>query len=230
MDTNEDSSMKLEYWLGWLLVSVAGWAIGSLFKTVGDIQSISEISALFPPLVANGLLIGVVSGVGQMAMLRRIFSSKPNKWLMATIIGSTLLAPVGLAIVTIIAWLSFQLKGQLFLPDGGTMFFNPFPAHIIAGGFVLGITQWMVLRNMMIESEPKVGSLWILGTWAGVGIGVFVGTWAKGHLFTLPALAQQVIENAITGAMVGGVTGIILLVITRGARGGNKVMAARSSA
>ncbi len=230
METKEDASMKPEYWLGWLLVSIVGWTIGSLFTTGGDTRSISEIIALFPPLIANGFLIGIVNGVGQTVLLQRIVSSYPKNWRLATIVGSTLLAPVGLVIVTMVAWISFQIQGQQFLPSGGTMFFNPSPMYMIAGGFVLGLTQWMVLRNLLIESGGKIGSLWILGTWAGIGTGVFIGMWARGHMFNLPALAQRIIENAITGAIIGVVTATILLIIARGARGGNKVFTAHSVA
>jgi len=230
METNQIVSMKQVHWLGWLLVSIAGWTAGSVYASGGDVRSFSEIVGLFPPLIINGLLIGIISGVGQMVVLQRIYSRNEKKWLIATIIGGTLLAPVGLAIVTMIAWISFRLQGQPFLSEGVTMFFNPSPMYIVIGGFVLGWAQWIALRNILAERGAKICTLWVLGTWAGIGIGVFIGMFARGHLFNLSVLAQQVIGNAITGAIIGVVTGTILFIVTRGARSGNTSIAVQSSA
>ncbi len=203
------------FWLGWLLVTTVGRAIGILGASVNEIRSIAEIPGMMFILAANGLLIGLVTGFGQWLLLRRVVAERIDGWVWTTLIGTSLAAPLGLAVGTAISWISFQVRGDVFLPEGSAMFFSPFPMHVIFGGYVLGAAQWLVLRHILNGHGKKEGLLWIVGTWAGIGLGVLAGSWVRGYALDISVAltVRVVVEQAIEGMILGIVTGTVLMIL-----------------
>ncbi len=202
-------------WLGWLLVTTAGWATGILGSKVNEIRSITEIPGIMFILAANGLLIGLITGFGQWLLLRRVAAERIDGWIWATLIGTGLAAPLGLAVGTAISWISFQARGDVFLPEGSTMFFSPFPTHVIFGGYALGAAQWLVLRHILNGHGKKEGLLWVVGTWGGIGLGVLAGSWVRGYVLDIGAVltVRVIVERAIEGMILGIVTGTVLMIL-----------------
>ncbi len=119
-----------------------------------------------------------------------------------------LVAPLGLAVGTAIAWISFQVRGDIFLPEGSAMFFSPLPMHVIFGGYALGVAQWPILRHIRNGQGGKEGLLWVLGTWAGIGLGVLASSWVRGYVLDVSAtpMVRIVVGRVIAGMILGIVT------------------------
>jgi hypothetical protein len=146
-----------------------------------------------------------------------LYSSK--KWFFMTVAGYTLALPIGLAISTLIPAIAFKLQGSGFLPlrEPSTIFYFPFPGDIAFGGWVVGITQWIALRQMLPYRNSRLAALWILGVWLSVGLGVIamlIGRSApininSGMLFD----TTLAIERVYIGGVSGLVTGLLLLFV-----------------
>lgn len=220
--TNQFWMPKL--WGYWILATTVGWSMRILELwlkreegTLGTVRTLAEIPEVLLITSISGLLAGLIMGFGQWRVLRRFRLTDENKWLWSTLIGMALLAPLGISISTAMAWMSWP--GD-FLPESRTMFLILYPTHYIYGGFMLGAFQWLGLRNMLENWGWKEAALWIFGTWAGIGLGVFAGNMFSYSLFNTPTqvVHRFVTEQAITGLILGIVTGALLLILLRESR------------
>lgn len=208
-----------KFWGYWILATTVGWSMRILELwlkreegTLGTVRTLAEIPEVLLVTSISGLLAGLIMGLGQWRDLRSFRLTDENKWLWSTFIGMALLAPLGISISTAMAWISWP--GD-FLPENRTMFLILYPTHYIYGGFMLGAFQWLGLRNMLEKRGWKVAALWIFGTWAGIGLGVFSGPFVSYSIFHMPSQmgSRFITEQAITGLILGIVTGAILLIL-----------------
>lgn len=219
MENSRSHFSKTVFLLAWLLVTTVGWSLRilSMWFTRGEgalwsVRTLAEIPEVLLVTSISGLLAGLIMGFGQRLVLRSIRLNDQNSWLCSTLFGMVLLAPLGILISTSISWIGW---GDNFLPESRTMFLILYPTHLIYGGFILGALQWLGLRNMLENLGWKEASLWIFGTWAGIGFGVFAGNVVSYSLFKTPTqvVHRFVTEQVITGVMIGIATGIILILI-----------------
>jgi len=209
---------KVTFLLLWIGISALGWLFGPIDTLQPTLRTYLDVANRALAYTVCGLIIGLVIGIGQFLVLKqRLYSSK--KWFFMTVAGYTLALPIGLAISTLIPAIAFKLQGSGFLPlrEPSTIFYFPFPGDIAFGGWVVGITQWIALRQMLPYRNSRLAALWILGVWLSVGLGVIamlIGRSApininSGMLFD----TTLAIERVYIGGVSGLVTGLLLLFV-----------------
>ena len=205
--SNRAVSTQISMYFLWILATSVGWFSGIFDLTDSIARTYLEIVRLIPLYLAEGLLIGMVIGIGQMLILRRIMP-KASPWFWATLLGYALAFPTGLLVTVLIPSIAFPLQGMHFLPLAGpsTMTIYLFPDSLFWGGFMVGILQWQVLKQIVPNPNLKKAALWIFASWLGFGLGILARGWVWD--FHLPEL-----EMGIMGLLIGLVTGLALLIL-----------------
>jgi hypothetical protein len=210
---------KVTFLLLWIGISALGWFLVPINTLSPNLRTTWEVAIRALTYTACGLIIGLVLGIGQFLVLKqKWYASK--KWFFMTLAGYTLALPIGLAISTLIPAIAFPLRGSSFLPlmVPSTIFFFPYPTDIVFGGWVVGIAQWIALRQMLPYRNSRLAALWILGVWLSIGLGIFAMYIGRsgpininsGMLFD----TTLAIERVYTGGVSGLVTGLLLLFVT----------------
>jgi hypothetical protein len=197
---------RLVFFLLWVIVSVLGWLAGVLGLT-SNAKTYLEVAQLIPVYLLNGLLVGLVTGVGQALILRRVMPQS-SRWFWSTLLGYALAFPAGLLIEVLIPSITFPLQGADFLPLSGpsTMTIYLYPQSLFWGSFFVGLVQWPVLKRFIPDPNAKKLALWVLVTWLGPGFGIFVRWFFFGILFTD-------IEKLTMGVAMGVITGLAFLIM-----------------
>jgi len=209
---------KITFLLLWIGVSTLGWLLGPVDTLQPTLRTYLDVANRALAYTVCGLVIGLVIGIGQFLLLKqRLYASK--KWFCMTVAGYTLAWPIGLAIITIIPTIAWSLHGSGFLPlrEPASISFFPFPEDIVFGGWVVGIAQWIAMRQILPYRNSRLAALWILGVWLSIGLGIFAMLMARsgpininsGMLFDTPLA----IERVFLGGVSGLVTGILLLFV-----------------
>ncbi|RLD02372.1 MAG: hypothetical protein DRI46_00015 [Chloroflexi bacterium] len=87
-----------------------------------------------------------------------------------------------------------------------------YPMYLLDGGIILGVLHWSSFRNILEKKRWKEPSLWILGIWPSIGLGVISGKFVTGSVLNLEAqfAFRYVIEQVVTGVILlilhGGMT------------------------
>jgi len=209
---------KVTFLLLWIGVSALGWFLGPINTLQPTLRTYLDVANRALAYAVCGLIIGLVIGIGQFLVLKqKLYSSK--KWFFMTLAGYTLALPIGLVISTLIPAISFTLQGSSFLPlrEPTTIFFFPFPMDIFLGGWVVGIAQWITLRQILPYRNSRLAALWILGVWLSIGLGIIAMLIGRtvpininsGMLFD----TTLAIERVYIGVVSGLVTGLLLLFV-----------------
>ena len=100
----------------------------------------------------------------------------------------------------------------------------PYPTSLIIGGFVVGLSQWMALRHIIPKPNSRMAALWVLSVWLGIGLGMFMGRWAYTFIdnASFANVVQSVLERMAIGAVVGIITGMVLLTLLSQAESQNR--------
>ena len=196
----------LVFFFLWIIASALGWLAGAFDLTL-NATTYLEVARLIPLYLLDGFLVGLVTGIGQALILRRIMS-KPSRWFWGTLLGYTLAFPAGLLIEVLIPSITFPLQGMAFLPLSGpsTMTIYLYPQSLFWGAFIVGLAQWPVLKRYISDPNAKNRMLWILATWLGPGLGVFMRWCFFGLLFTD-------VERFSMGVATGVTTGLALMIL-----------------
>lgn len=192
---------KTKFFFAWALPIWLGWGVGAALLPVDKSGTIIEVLPIILPRgFLQGALIGLLVALGHwLAFNRRL----PTIWIALTIVSFALLAPIGLIVGLITA---FRLG-----PIPPTMFFaGPATVDLIFGGWFLGLVLWPLLRPL-VQPRGRLALLWIVGTWASLGFGVFAGLFAAAP-FTA-SVVYDLVANLTTGALLAAGTGGVLLLI-----------------
>ena len=191
-------------YLFWILATMVGWLAG-VFNLGATAKTYLDIVRLLPIYLVDGLLIGLVVGLGQALVLRR-FTDLASKWVLATTIGYVLTFGMGLIVSVLIPSIVWMLKGESLLP-----FTKPSTTDIwitihdlFWGGMLIGAIQWPVLKKIIPNSSHSKGILWVLVTWFVFGTSIFVGAFTHGSFLAT-------FQMGILGSVMGLSTGLILL-------------------
>jgi hypothetical protein len=209
---------KVTFLLLWISISTFGWILSPINILYPTLRTYLEVANRAFAYAGCGLIIGLVLGIGQSLVLKQRLNSFKN-WFVMTLVGYTLAWPIGLAISTIIPAIAFAVQGSSFLPlakPTNTDYF-PFPIDIILAGWVIGITQWTALRQILPYRNSRLAALWVLGVWLSIGLGVIVALIGRvapininsGLVFDI----TTVIERAKIGMTSGFVSGLLLLFV-----------------
>lgn len=217
----EESITKLRkrtFLVYWILATSLGWSMRivdiALIKQ-WEIRTLAELPSIMIFSTIGGLTGGLIIGLGQQQVLHRVLSKQSNDWWWKTVIGNCLLAPIGIGIITLIAWSFTTIRGEVFLPESKTMSLFLYPTYLFYGGIILGILQWSGFRNILEKKRWKETSLWILGIWTSIGLGIFVGMIVSRSVLQLnPQFASSfAIEQIVTGVIYGITSGVIVLIL-----------------
>ena len=136
-------------YLLWVIATAIAWLVGIFDLTNASAHSYVEIARLLPVYLLNGLLIGVVAGIGQALILRR-FMQQASHWFWATTLGYTLAFPVSLILTVLIPAIAFPLHGEKFLPISGPSTMTIYLMDsLFWGAFIIGVAQWQVLKQIV---------------------------------------------------------------------------------
>ena len=195
------------FFILWAIVSALGWLAGVLDLT-SNARTYLEVARLIPIYLLDGLLVGLVTGMGQALILRRVMPQS-SRWFWSTLLGYALAFPAGLLIEVLIPSITFPLQGADFLPLSrpSTMTIYLYPQSLFWGAFIVGLAQWPVLKHFIPDPNAKKRALWVLATWLEPGLGIFARWFFFGVLFTD-------IEKLSMGVTIGVITGLALLIMT----------------
>ena len=204
--TAEKAPVSWRLWLWWVLVSAVGWAIGGY---VG----VALGGGLSMGLAVTGYL-GVAAGVTmagalQWLVLRRQVAGAAW-WIVTGVVGAALVGILAMLLGWVVgvggrlvggtAW------GASWGPDwsadpGGDV---GFVVAVAAGGTVLGLLQWLMLRRQVARA-----GWWVLASTVG---------WVMGGLVS--GITDTAAGWAVLGAVYGAITGAALVwLLRRGAAG-----------
>ena len=209
---------KVFFLLLWIGISALGWFLSPINTFNPTLRTYLEVGNRALAYAGCGLILGLVMGIGQFLLLKQKAVAS-RKWFFMTLAGYTLALPVGLAVTTLIPAISFPLHGSGFLPlrEPSTISFFPFPTDIFFGGWVLGLAQWTVLRQILSYRNSPLAIIWVVGVWLSFGLGIFAMLIARSAPINVnsgmvidPGLAVQ---RAIMGAVSGLVTGLLLIFV-----------------
>ncbi len=222
---NNDTGRSL--WLRWVLANGIGellglggtFAIGLvLFTKMGEPQNALQALGMAALMTSSGLLEGTVVGLAQWAVMRRPFPRLGRGvWVGATIAGALVAWALGSVPMTV-ASLGAQAEQAagpeppqwiVLLAAGGMG---------LAAGAILGWPQWRALRRIVWGA-----GLWIPANslaWAvGMPIVFSAVDLAQQSGSTGGAVATMAAAVALTGAVVGAIHGLALVVLASRARG-----------
>jgi hypothetical protein len=209
---------KCTFWIYWILTASVGWSFRIVdlgFINQWKIRSMADLPTMILLSSIGGLVGGLIIGLGQQHILHRFLTKESHNWWWKTVIGNSLLAPFGIGIITLIAWISTTTHGDVFLPESQTMNISLYPSYLFFGGIILGIVQWSGLRNIIGKRGWKEAFLWILGIWTSIGLGIIAGMITTNLVFHMDgrSIWKYLLEHAVTGIMYGVVTGAIFLIL-----------------
>ncbi len=195
----------------WLMATTLGWAVS--FVAVGStaVHSWSEWQALVVSLFINGALVGTVVGLGQALVLgpRQV---SLLKWTLVTLAAYAVGLPASVVLATGIALWTWPVGLPTLVGLPG-VFITINMRHAALGGAVLGLGQWLVLRDRAVPATGHGALLWILGNVCGLGIGGVLATTLDDltRLGYFPSPMGHIAARAIVGSVLGLTTGIVLV-------------------
>lgn len=223
VDSRSQFSVRPSAILWWSLATAVAWAGGVLQPRAGGIRSFEDFVYALSVFSVNALIVGILAGALQWVTVMR--SATPFlRWTVATAAGYVLAVTVGLVLAVGIPWAGIALRGI----DVAGWIYTPTPQYLILGGFMIGLIQWTVLKHLLTRASRKEASLWIIGSWAGVGLAVVVGAWFEGQVLAeaSPVIYSAMAGRVVAGLVFGAVMGLLLLVLVRNHEVGDKASTA----
>jgi hypothetical protein len=192
-------------WLRWTLATAIGWSAGEAVASL-----VPEDSVLGGAL--HTAVIGVILGASQWLVLRRSIDVG-GQWIVATTAGSAIGGAIGIAA-------SFASGADVIQPWA-----------LLPFGIMLGLAQWLVLRTKLAGA-----SWWTVVSTLGLPLSFIVGLVVS---FSLGFEWEEVdpffrVESlsffgAVAGAVLGILSGALLVALLRNARGDSARAIARVS-
>jgi hypothetical protein len=199
---------RLAIYLLWILATTIGWSAG-VFNLDFEAKTYLEVLRLLSVYLIDGLLIGLIMGLGQELVLRRM-THLNGEWVRATVLGYGLAFLMGVIVSVLIPSLVWLSHGEYLLPfmDASTVSIWLNIDDLFWGGILIGAVQWSVLKKIIPNPTLKKGLVWVLVTWFVLGASVYVRIFTHGNF-----LGE--FQMGMMGMFIGIVTGLILLVILR---------------
>lgn len=161
-----------------LLGSAAGWALVPLVLFGRIERTYRDVALSLPASLLLGLIVGAATGLGQV-LACRLHGPAAWRWLRASLAGYGLAIPGGIIIGLLIVSFTYGLHSGAFvflpLTEPGSVTYWSFPAAPVYGGFLAGLCQLVALRGLIDRPTRAMSALWVLGAWAGIGLGLFAG-------------------------------------------------------
>lgn len=196
------------FYLFWIIATTIGWLAG-IFNLSSSAKTYMDILRVLPVYLADGLLIGLVAGIGQALALRR-FTDLTRSWVWATALGYGLAFAIGLIVSVSLPSFFTLLRGEypFILPfsESSTVSMRLHMDDLFWGGILIGAIQWPVLRKIIPSPNRSKAILWTLATWFALGLDIFV------RAFTQRTFLAEY-PMGITGTVIGLFTGLVLVAL-----------------
>lgn len=191
-------------YLLWILATTIGWSAGVLNMNT-EVHTYMDVLRSVPVYLINGLLIGLVAGLGQ-ALILRTFGTLTQEWIWASAVGYGLSFVAGLVVSVLIPSIVWLSRGDYLLPftEPSTVSMRLNMDDLFWGGLLIGIIQWRVLRKIIPDPNLSKAMAWALAPWFVLGLSTFVG--ALTHRNVLSGF-----QMGIMGVVMGAITGWILI-------------------
>jgi len=188
-------------WLWWAVAGALGWGLSS---PLGALLQASPLPRVYPPDAVPPLVVqGLALGLAQWLIVRR-YMPRAGWWAPATIIGVVLIV-----VVTIVAyetqdprniWLKYESGGLL-------------------EGLVLGVAQWLVLRQ-----HVRRAGWWVIASAIGWLAVAFVGVLITASIARMIGPAafgtgawwpMWRVDAAVLGSLYGALMGRVFVALLR---------------
>jgi hypothetical protein len=187
---------------------------------IGDanIHSWPEWQALVVSYGLNGALIGVLVGLGQARILGPL-QVPLLRWTFVTLVVYAIGLSVSVVLASAITFWTWPAELPMLTGDSTTFMWLDVLHIAPVAGAILGLGQWWVLRGYIGPTTRLGGLLWTLGNICGLGIGGFLARIISGltwlGYFSYPV--GRLTERAVVGAILGFITGAILVILRQSA-------------
>ena len=188
-------------WLWWVLASTVGWAVGG---TVGVALG-GELSMGLAVTGYLGVAVGVtMTGALQWLVLRGQVGGAAW-WMVASVVGAALVGILAVVLGWVVGVVGRLVGGAAWGANWGPDWSaDPggdvgFVVAVAAGGTVLGVLQWLVLRRQVARA-----GWWVLASSVG---------WVMGGLAS--GITNTTAGWAVLGIVYGAITGIVLVWLLR---------------
>ena len=178
------------YWLMWVLATAAGWLIGSLINfAIIRILNVNQINLNVEQIPQSQLLTLAIVSVATLLSIG--FAIGALQWLvlrqqLPDLRGWMLFTALGFALG---AWISIYFMG-----------------------LGVGVLQWLILRRTLSKAGwwPVISVVtWPLGYLVGGSLGALIGNALNSIILA------TLIGFGVVGAVIGGITGAVLLWLLR---------------
>lgn len=208
-------------WRDWIAANALGELLGlglAVVVTIGAARAhalppAAEILVVTMAFLAVGAYEGAIVGAAQWLVLRRVLPSIGGKrWIGATVVGA------------VIAWMLGRIPSALADFSGGGAVEPPLLVIVVlssaAGavlGSILGVAQWVVLRDHVRRAGVWIGANAL--AWAVAMPLIFIAAGIpSSHTPALAIGALALVAVGAAGMLVGAIEGAFLRLLLRAVR------------
>lgn len=209
-------------WRDWIAANALGEVVGlgvAVAIAIGVVQAhaippAAEILVVTAAFLATGAYEGAIVGAAQWLVLRRVFPSlRAKEWIGATAVGAIVAWMLARLPSALADWKS--VAGDVGQPAPGlAMILLLSAAAGAALGLILGVAQWVVLRNHVKRAGIWIGANALAWT-AGMPLIFLAAGLPSPHTSALAIGAFVMITVAVAGAVVGAIEGAFLRLLLR---------------
>lgn len=202
---NQWSSLGL--WERWIfatsIAEIIGLAIVGVFST-----AVSHFGYIQGTFTLIGSLEGIILGFAQWLVIRRHIHHS-TRWIIATVIGGLFAWFTGLTVSNFmaIAYAGVSDTNKILAFFKGLVLLGAFL------GAILGFSQWLVIKNQI-----RFSIWWIVANAVAWALGLFIAYLGAGLIeenFTLHTALVTAATGTAMGAVIGGITGIVLVFLLK---------------
>jgi hypothetical protein len=200
---SKTQSNQLSIFFLWILATTIAWSAG-VFDLNSTAKTYVDVARLLLIYLVDGLVIGLVLGIGQILILRR-FTHLNWDWVRVTVVGYGLAFLMGAFISISIPSIVWGLQGEYLLPFAGSstvsVWFNM--DDLFWGGFLIGPIQWHVLKKILPNPNRSKAILWMLVNWFVLGSSMFIRAFTYDTVFaSFPMPMMGIVMGTVTGVVV----------------------------
>lgn len=207
-------SSKLALISKWLTISMVAWMIPPFVVGFHHIISWTEWRSLLAAYGLNGAVIGTIVGLGHARVLGA--TQVPwRRWVVVTLTAYAVGLAVGFGLASAVAFWRWPVGLPMLEGLPGTqMVIGLYHAAPYAGA-VIGLAQWLMLRNQVVPATGRAGIIWTLSSVCGLTLGAFVAMIIDELTFAgiFPLSIGHLVARFSVGVCLGLFTGIALVTL-----------------
>jgi hypothetical protein len=194
-------------WERWILATSIAEIIS--FGIIGIVSiAVSHVGYIQGTYTLIGTLEGMILGFAQWLILKR-YIHHSTRWIIATVVGGLFAWFTGLTITSLMALVYTGVSDK-------TKILGFFEGLFLLGaslGTILGFCQWLVIKNQI-----RTSMWWIPANAVAWSLGLFIAYLGAGMVeesFSLRTVLFTVVTGTAMGAVIGGITGTVLIYLIK---------------